>query len=131
MFHHGLGMALFLLMPETLLKIFNANETMLDVGIPALRTLCLPFAFAGVCVVFGGAFQGLGKSVYSLIVSVARQLVVLIPAAYLLSMAGNIRAVWFAFPIAEVMSLIVSLIMIFTLYRKKIRPLYAPPEITT
>ncbi|MBQ7870550.1 MAG: MATE family efflux transporter [Oscillospiraceae bacterium] len=127
----AIGMALFLLLPEFLLSFFNANQTMLDVGVPALQTLCLPFAFAGVCIVFGGAFQGLGKSVYSLIVSVARQLVVLIPAAYLLSMTDSIRAVWFAFPIAEIMSLIVSLIMFITLYRKKIKPLYAQSEITT
>lgn len=119
-----IGMAVFILLPQPLLRIFNANEQMLACGIPALQTLCLPFAFAGVCIIFSGVFQALGRSVYSLIVSVARQLVVLIPAAYLLSMLGELRLVWFAFPIAEVMSLIVSLIMLLTLYRKKIRPLY-------
>ena len=120
----ALGIAAFQLFPEGLLSFFNANERMLEVGVPALRIMCLPFVFAGPCIIFGGIFQALGKSVYSLIVSIARQLVILLPAAYLLSLSGVMENVWFAFPIAEIMSLIVSVFMLVTLYRRKIKPLY-------
>ena len=127
----ALGIAAFQLFPEGLLSFFNANERMLEVGVPALRIMCLPFIFAGPCIIFGGIFQALGKSVYSLIVSIARQLVILLPAAYLLSLSGVMENVWFAFPIAEIMSLIVSVIMLITLIRRKIRPLYEKPENNT
>ena len=111
--------------------LFNANEQMLTVGVPALKRLSLPFVFAGPCIIFGGVFQALGKSVYSMITSIARQIIVLLPAAYLLSLTGEIAAVWFAFPIAEIASLAVSVVMMVTLYRKKIKPLYAFEEKTT
>lgn len=123
-----IGIAVFQIFPEALLGFFNAGEDMRQVGVPALRTLCLPFIAAGPCIIFGGIFQALGKSVYSMLVSIARQLLILLPAAFLLSMTGVVRAVWFAFPIAEVMSLIVSVLMILTLYRRKIKPLYEISE---
>lgn len=126
-----LGVAAFQLFPEKLLALFNANEQMLSVGIPALRRLSLPFVFAGPCIIFGGVFQALGKSVYSMITSIARQLVVLLPAAFLLSLTEEIAAVWFAFPIAEIASLITSVVMMLILYRKKIKPLYENAEKTT
>ncbi len=126
-----LGIAAFQLFPQQLLALFNANEQMLTVGVPALKRLSLPFVFAGPCIIFGGVFQALGKSVYSMITSIARQVVVLLPAAYLLSLTGEIDAVWFAFPIAEIASLAVSVVMMVTLYRKKIKPLYAFEEKTT
>ena len=126
-----LGVAAFQLFPEKLLALFNANEQMLSVGIPALRRLSLPFVFAGPCIIFGGVFQALGKSVYSMITSIARQIVVLLPAAFLLSLTEEIAAVWFAFPIAEIASLIVSVVMMLILYRKKIKPLYENAEKTT
>lgn len=126
-----LGIAAFQLFPQQLLALFNANEQMLTVGVPALKRLSLPFVFAGPCIIFGGVFQALGKSVYSMITSIARQVVVLLPAAYLLSLTGEIAAVWFAFPIAEIASLAVSVVMMVTLYRKKIKPLYAFEEKTT
>lgn len=119
-----IGVLLFQLAPELLLSFFNPDEAMLEVGVPALRTLCLPFIAAGVCIIFSNVFQALGKSIYSMITSIARQIAVLIPAAYLLSLTGSVDAVWFSFPIAEVASLIASVIMITSLYRKKIRPLY-------
>lgn len=122
-----LGIIIFQLMPETLLGFFNANEAMLSAGVPALRLLSLPFIFAGPCIIFGGVFQALGKSVYSLIVSVARQIVVLLPVAYLLSLAGNLDLIWLSFPIAEFASLLASIVMLITLYRKKIKPLYDLP----
>ncbi|MGM9522939.1 MAG: MATE family efflux transporter [Faecousia sp.] len=126
-----LGVAAFQLFPEKLLALFNANEQMLAVGVPALRRLSLPFLFAGPCIIFGGVFQALGKSVYSMITSLARQIIVLLPAAYLLSLTEQIAAVWFAFPIAEIASLTVSVVMMFVLYRKKIKPLYENAEKTT
>lgn len=126
-----LGVAAFQLFPEKLLALFNANEQMLSVGVPALRRLSLPFLFAGPCIIFGGVFQALGKSVYSMIVSLARQIIVLLPAAYLLSLTEEISAVWFAFPIAEIASLAVSIVMMLTLYRKKIKPLREVAEKTT
>lgn len=122
-----IGVAAFQLIPQVLLGLFNANGDMLAVGDPALRTMSLAFVFAGACIIVGGVFQALGNSVYSMIVSIARQLVVLLPVAYLLSLSGNIDAVWFAFPIAEVASLAMTVILFLRLYRKKIRPLSRMP----
>ena len=122
-----IGVAAFQLIPQVLLGLFNANADMLAVGDPALRTMSLAFVFAGACIIVGGVFQALGNSVYSMIVSIARQLVVLLPVAYLLSLSGNIDAVWFAFPIAEVASLTMTVILFLRLYRKKIRPLSRMP----
>ena len=102
------------LIPEQLLLLFNASEQMLTIGVFALRVLSLCYIFAGVSIVASGLFQGLGKSVYSLVLSVIRQLVILIPAAYLLSLTGRLEAVWFSFPLAEIASLLVTL-----LYLKK------------
>ncbi|MBE6928293.1 MAG: MATE family efflux transporter [Ruminococcaceae bacterium] len=119
-----LGVIAFELLPKQLLGFFNPDAAMLEVGVPALRLLCLPFIFAGACIIFGNVFQALGKSIYSMITSIARQLVVLIPAAYLLSLSGNIDLVWLSYPIAEVASLIISITMMVVLYRKKIKPLY-------
>lgn len=118
------GIALFQLFPETLLGFFNPSPEMLEVGVPALRILCLPFVFAAPCIIFSGVFQALGRSLYSMLVSMARQLLVLLPAAYLLSLAGNIDLVWLSFPIAELVSLAVSAILMLQLYRRRIKPLY-------
>ena len=98
------------LIPDKLLLLFHASDQMLRIGIPALRILSLCYVFAGISVVASGVFQGLGKGVYSLVLSVIRQLVILIPVAYLLSLTGNVNAVWFSFPIAELVALIVSVI---------------------
>ena len=119
-----IGIALFQLFPETLLGFFNPSPEMLEVGVPALRILCLPFVFAAPCIIFSGVFQALGKSLYSMLVSMARQLLVLLPAAYLLSLAGDINLVWLSFPIAEVVSMAVSAILMIQLYRRRIKPLY-------
>lgn len=119
-----IGIALFQLFPETLLGFFNPSPEMLEVGVPAMRILCLPFVFAAPCIIFSGVFQALGKSLYSMLVSMARQLLVLLPAAYLLSLAGDINLVWLSFPIAEVVSMAVSAILMIQLYRRRIKPLY-------
>ena len=103
-----LGFALFQLIPQVLLGIFNPSEAMLAIGVPALRRIGLSFLFAGFCIVAGSTCQALDRSVSSLIVSVLRQVVVLIPAAWLLSRTGDVNMVWWAFPIAEIMSLAAS-----------------------
>ncbi len=99
-----LGLVVFHTAPDALLGIFDASEYMLRIGRKALRIISLSFIFAGFSVIASATCQALGKSVYSLLVSIGRQLVVLIPAAFLLSLAKNIDIVWFAFPIAEVVS---------------------------
>ena len=96
------------LIPDKLLMLFNASDTMIEIGIPALRILSICYLFAGVSIVASGVFQGLGKSVYSLVLSVIRQLVILLPAAYLLSLTGELVAVWFSFPLAELAALAVT-----------------------
>ena len=109
--------------PAQLFGMFDASADMLTIGVPALRIISIHFVFAGFCIIAGSIFQALGNGVMSLIVSVARQLVVLLPAAYLLSLAGNLNAIWFAFPIAELMSLAVSGFFMCRIYRKVIKPL--------
>ena len=93
-----------------LLSFFNASEDMLRIGVPALRIIGTHYVFAGFCIIAGSVCQAIGKPVYSLIVSVCRQLVVLLPSAWLLSLTGRLELVWFAFPIAECFSLILSII---------------------
>ena len=122
-----LGLLAFMLIPGPLLKIFNASEEMLKVGIPALRIIGSTFLFAGVCIAMGSVFQALGYGVYSMTVSFARQLVVLLPAAYLLArlgmQTGNDTLVWYAFPIAEIASLTTTLILYRRLYKNVIAPI--------
>lgn len=96
-----LGFLAFQTIPGTLLKFFNATDLMLSLGKPALRTISISFIMAGFSIVSISVCQALGQSIYSLIVSIVRQLVILIPAAYLLSLTGNINMIWWAFPIAE------------------------------
>ena len=115
------GLVIMELFPAQLLSMFNATPDLISVGVPALRIICLSFLFAGYCIVVGSAFQALGNGVYSMIVSIARQLVVLLPAAYLLSRLGNVNYVWWAFPIAEFMSLVLSAYFLFRIYHKIIK----------
>jgi putative MATE family efflux protein len=111
------GMLVFQLMPDTLLRMFNASDEMLVIGRSALRIISISFPVAGACIVMGSVFQAFSQSYYSLIVSVGRQLVVLIPVAWLLSKTGVVTNVWWAFPIAEVMSLILSISLFHRLYK--------------
>lgn len=113
----AIGTALMWLMPETMLRLFDAKDDMMAIGVPALRIISTPFVLAGVSVNLGAAFQALGKSHFSTIVSFARQIVVLLPAAYLLSKTGVLNNVWLAFPIAEFMSLIVTLVCFRYVYK--------------
>ncbi|AEF86443.1 MATE efflux family protein [Treponema primitia ZAS-2] len=115
------GLVLFQLIPGPLLRMFNATEEMLAIGIPVLRIISLIFIFAGLCVVLNSVFQALGHGTESLIVSFARQLVILLPAAWLLSRTGSLAAVWWAFPISEIGSLVLSLIFMARIYSRKIK----------
>ena len=106
------GMLLFQLAPKGLLGIFNADEAMLQVGVPALRTISLCFVFAAVSIVICSLCQAVGKSLYSMFASIGRQLVALVPAAYLLSLSGNVNWIWWAFPIAESLAFVLCLLFL-------------------
>ena len=116
-----IGFAVFQIFPAQLFAMFDASETMLSIGVPALRIISVHFLIAGFCIIFGSVFQALGNGIYSMIVSIARQLVVLLPAAYLLSLTENVNNVWWAFPIAEMMSAAVSVFFLFRIYNKVIK----------
>lgn len=108
----ALGFAAFQLIPGELLHLFEASETMLAIGITALRIISLHFVLAGFCIIAGSVCQAIGNPFYSLAVSVCRQLLVLLPAAWLLAQSGRLELVWFAFPIAELFSLTLSIIFL-------------------
>jgi Na+-driven multidrug efflux pump len=118
-----IGFAAFQTIPQVLLCIFDQSEVFLTLGSRALRTISLCFPFAAVCIALGASFQALGNGIYSTIVSLCRQLIVLLPAAYLLSLSGDVNAVWWAFPIAELMSLAATTVLFLRIFRQKIRPL--------
>ena len=115
----AIGLAVFQLFPEVLLEFFNMHDAAsLAVAVPCLRIISLSFIFAGFCIIAGSVFQALGKSIYSMFVSIARQLVVLIPVAFLLSKLGDAAVVWWAFPIAEVMSMIATVVFFVIVYKQ-------------
>ena len=122
-----LGMSIFLSIPGTLLKIFDATDTLLAVGVPALRIISLSFCMAGASIALTSAFQALGKSLYSMIISIIRQLVFLVPLAYILAHygagIGNDDLVWWSYPIAEIAALTVSLLFFRHMYKTLIAKL--------
>lgn len=113
-----LGLAIFQLFPNALLSLFDASPAMVSIGVPALRRISLAFIFAGICIISSSTCQALGYSIYGMLISIARQIVVLIPCAYLLSKTGVLDNVWLAFPIAEIASLVLSLFFLRTALRK-------------
>lgn len=113
-----IGFLVFQFLPEPLFRLFDASNHMLSMGIPALRIISIHFLLAGFCIIVGSVFQALGNGVYSMIVSITRQLAVLLPAAYLLSRLGNVNYVWWAFPIAELTSLSISIFFLIKINRK-------------
>lgn len=117
------GMAVVQLIPGQLLLLFDASEHMLRIGVPALRIISLCFVFAGFTIVCSSVFQALGNSFFSMIMSITRQLAVLLPAAYVLAHTIGLEAVWYAFPIAEVFCLVIAVIMLRHTYSKVIKPL--------
>lgn len=124
----ALGTALMWIIPETMLRLFDASEDMMGIGVPALRIISTHFVLAGASINLGAVFMALGKSYFSMIVSFARQIVVLLPAAYLLSKTGVLNNVWLAFPIAEVMSLAVTLVCFVYVYKTIIAKINRTPS---
>lgn len=118
-----IGLVIMELIPAQLIGLFNSdgNAELLEIGVPALRIICLSFCFAGYCIEVGSVFQALGNGVYSMIVSIARQLCVLLPVAWLFSLSGNVNLIWFAFPIAELVSLGLSTFFLIRIYKKIIK----------
>lgn len=119
-----IGFCAFTFIPEVLLGFFHSSENMLIIGSKAFPAISLSFLFAGFCIITSSVLQAVGRGVSSMIISIVRQLVVLLPAAYLLSLTGNINLVWYSFPIAEIASLALSAIFLRGVFKKVINPLY-------
>ncbi|MBQ2986949.1 MAG: MATE family efflux transporter [Tyzzerella sp.] len=117
------GVVIFQLFPQTLLGLFEASEHMLEIGVPALRTISLSFVFAGFCIVSSCVFQALGNGVYSMFMSLARQIVVILPVAFVFAKLFGLNMVWFAYPIAEVVSVIMCIFMLKRIIKAKVKPL--------
>ena len=118
------GTLVFHLFPSQLLGLFDASEEMLRIGVPALRIISLSFPIAGFCIGVGTSFQALGYSLYSMIISLVRQLFVLIPCAFVIGrITGEVTAVWWSFVIAEVFSLALSVFFFRRVNRNVIRTL--------
>lgn len=119
----AIGFTAFQVLPRQLLNIFDASEQMLSIGIPALRIISLHFLLAGFNIIALSTCQALGKAVYSMITSICRQLVVLLPAAYILSRFGDVNYVWWSFPIAEIVALIITAGFLIKTYKENIKPI--------
>ncbi len=122
-----LGLAMFQFAPKLLLELFDASPDMMEIGMKALRIISLHFPLAGIAIVLSSSFQAMGKGFYSLLLSIIRQLVVLLPAAYLLSILWGLDAIWFAFLISEIVCVIISLFLYVRVYRRNIRTLEPHP----
>lgn len=120
------GLTVIQLLAPQILMLFNASETMLSIGVVALRIISLSFIFAGFSIIASSTFQSLGNGLISMIVSIIRQLVVLLPAAYLFSLSGNLDLVWWAFPVAEIFAFSLCVFFLWQTYHKVILPLDAP-----
>ncbi len=118
------GLAAFQLVPDVLLGLFNPSDTFLEIGRGALRTISWSFPVAAICISLGASFQALGNGIYSTITSLCRQLLVLLPVAYLMSLTGNVNNVWLSYPIAEVISGATTAFFFLRIYRQKIKPLF-------
>ena len=125
-----IGFAIFQLFPDKLMGIFGSSgdtqsEALIEMGRTAMRIVSIHLPIAAVGITLGASFQGLGNGIYSTITSLCRQLIVLVPAAYLLSLSGNVDLIWWSFPIAEVVSSVLSVIFYGRIYKKKIKPLFS------
>jgi len=119
------GLLAFQLLPQMLLGIFNPSDEFMRIGVSALRIISIHFPLAAICISLGASFQALGDGIYSTITSLCRQMFALLPAAYLLSLTGKVDNVWWSFPIAEVVSLAVTLYFFARIFRRKVKPLYS------
>lgn len=122
------GFLVFQLAPQVLLGLFDPTEQMLQIGTTAFRVISISFLLAGFGIVSSSTFQALGHGMLSLVISLVRQLVVLLPAAWLLSLSGSLEAVWWSFPIAELFSCALCILFLRYVYRREIAPLYAGSE---
>ena len=118
-----IGFVIIQIFPRVMLKMFDASEHMMSMGVPALRIISISFCFAGVCIVLSSVFQALGNGVFSMLISITRQLVLLLPSAYLLSLTGNVNNIWWSFPISEIGSVTVTLLFFIHTYKSKIKKL--------
>ena len=128
-----LGFTVFQIVPDKMMGIFGSTggadaEALVKMGVNAMRIVSIHFPIAAVGIALGASFQGLGNGVYSTITSLTRQLVVLVPAAYLLALTGSVDAVWWSFPIAEVVSMLLSVMFFARIYKQKVKPLYRSVE---
>ena len=118
------GFALFQIFPDVFLAMFNMSKEAIEtVGVPALRTISISFIFAGFSIICAAVFQAFGYSLFAMFVSIGRQLVTLLPVAYLLALTGDVNNVWWAFPIAEVVCVILSVVFYIYIYKRKIKTL--------
>lgn len=117
------GLAMFQVFPQVLLKMFDASPDMMDIGSRALRIISIHFPLAGVAIILSSSFQAMGKGIYSLLMSITRQLIFLLPAAYILSLIGGLDAVWFAFMVSEIASITMSAFFYHRIYHRTIRQL--------
>ena len=118
------GFLIFQVAPDLLLSLFNPSEAFLVIGRSALRTISWSFPIAAVCIILSASFQAMGNGMYATITAICRQLVVLLPAAYLLSLTGNVSMVWLSYPIAEVASGAATVYFFIRIYRQRIKPLF-------
>ena len=122
------GFALFQIFPNALLSMFSLSEEAINsVGIPALRTISISFIFAGFSIICSAVFQSFGYSLFSMFVSIGRQLVTLLPVAYLLALTGDVNAVWWSYPIAEFVCVVLSVFFYLYIYNRKIKTI--PDEV--
>ncbi|HHV39549.1 MAG TPA: MATE family efflux transporter [Tepidimicrobium sp.] len=119
----ALGLVLIQLFPANILALFNASKDMLNIGVPALRIISLSYIFAGISIVSSAVYQAFGNGLLSLTTAISRQLVVLLPTAYGLSLLGNVNLIWWSYPIAEVASLVLSVMFLKHIYDKKVAPM--------
>jgi Na+-driven multidrug efflux pump len=127
-----MGFGIFQIWPDVLMGIFGSSgdensAALVSMGVTAMKIVSIHFPLAAIGIALGASFQGLGNGIYSSVTSLTRQLIVLVPAAYLLSLTGNIDAVWWSFPIAEVVSALLSIFFYLRIYRQRVKPLYDNP----
>ena len=124
------GFVLFQIFPTPLLSMFNlTEEAITTVGVPALRTISISFIFAGFSIIYSAVFQSFGYSFFSMLISIGRQLVTLLPVAYLLSLTGDINAVWWSYPIAELVCVLLSVVFYVYIYKHKIKTIPDEAEV--
>ena len=119
----AVGVVIFQTIPATLLGLFEASDHMLAIGVPALRAISLSFVFAGFCIICSAIFQALGNGVYSMLMSFARQIIVILPVAFIFAKLIGLDAVWYSYPIAEIVAVVMSIFMLKQIIDKKVKHL--------